>query len=435
MKTDIKQISEEIQDQYSNDTNPRPWIIGFSGGKDSTMLLQIVWIAISKLPKEKRTRDIYVVCNNTLVENPKILEYTERVLNKIEEAAKEQEMPISVHRTIPKLEETFWVRLIGFGYPAPNNMFRWCTDRLKIDPTSNFILEKVNQKGDAIILLGTRRDESATRSGTIKKHEIKGQRLRKHIYLPNTYVYTPIKDVSIDELWQYINQVKSPWKANNKELITLYRNANSGDCPLVIDKTTPACGNSRFGCWVCTVVRKDKSMEALVENGEEWMLPLMEFREYLVETRNNLNNREKKRRDGTETPGIPGPYTPKFRATLLKKLLQAQKEVRETQADMQLISKQELVAIQVIWNRDNFFENKVANIYNEVYQEELNIRDDMEENTLRENEILRDVTKRHPKDFELISDLLVLQRSRTILMKQRGLQNDLENKIEKYVAS
>ena len=270
MSLNVKELEAEILDQYYNDKNPRPWIIGFSGGKDSTMLLQIVWNSLKgNAPKE---RDIYVVCNNTLVENPKIIEYTETVLEKIQSAASQQNLPIKVIRTTPKLEESFWTNLIGKGYPAPNNMFRWCTEKLKINPTTKFIKEKIDDMGEVIILLGTRMDESSTRATRMKNHEVTGQRLRKHI-LPNAFVFAPLKDVTTDEVWQYIMQVKSPWNANNKELITLYRNANSGDCPLVIDDSTPSCGNSRFGCWVCTVVTKDRSMEALIDNGEEWMAP------------------------------------------------------------------------------------------------------------------------------------------------------------------
>lgn len=128
-----KQIQEEIIDQYFAKDNKRPWIVGFSGGKDSTMLLQLVWYALKSIPVELRTRKIYIVCNNTLVENPKILEYTEKVLGKIQKAAVEQLLPITVHRTAPKLEDTFWVNLIGRGYPSPNNVFRWCTERMKIN--------------------------------------------------------------------------------------------------------------------------------------------------------------------------------------------------------------------------------------------------------------------------------------------------------------
>lgn len=74
-----------------------------------------------------------------------------------------------------------------------------------------------------------------------------------------------------------------------------------GECPLVIDESTPSCGNSRFGCWTCTVVTKDKAMESLIKNGEEWMSPLLKYRDLLAFTTDPVNKdtyRNYKRRTG-----------------------------------------------------------------------------------------------------------------------------------------
>ncbi|MFD2524160.1 DNA phosphorothioation system sulfurtransferase DndC [Emticicia soli] len=431
MALDTKEIEKEIQEQYMEDDNYRPWIVGFSGGKDSTMLLQLVWTAIASLPEIYYKRHIYVVCNNTLVENPKIVEYTDKILLKIEKAALVQNIPLTIHKTIPRLEDTFWVNLLGKGYPAPNNLFRWCTERLKISPTTKFIVNKINEEGEAIILLGTRSDESSTRAKSIKKHEVKGRRLSKHMTLPNAHVYSPIKNVLIKDLWTYLQQVPSPWGANNKELVTLYQNANSGDCPLVIDTSTSSCGNSRFGCWVCTVVNRDKSLEALVANGEEWMIPLMELRDYLVNTRDLESVREVRRRNGQQIEGVLGPYKPHFRAEFLEKLLVAQREIQAEQSDISLINYQELVAIQVTWYRDNIFSFNVADIYNRVNG--TNIEIETNDKVLEEKTLLKEICKENPKDFELLNDLLALQKTRTILMNNRGLQTDLENKLENHI--
>lgn len=432
MSFNPKYIQKEIHEQYIEDDYNRPWILGFSGGKDSTMLLQLVWYALLEIPPQLRKRKIYVVCNNTLVENPMIIEYVERVLNQIQKEAHEQSMPIIVIRTIPSLEDTFWTKLIGLGYPAPNNVFRWCTERLKINPTTQFITETINETGEVILLLGTRSQESATRSKNIKKREVKGRRLRKHI-LPNAYVFAAIKDVKTDDLWTYLAQVPSPWKSSNKELITLYKNANSGDCPLVIDKDTPSCGNSRFGCWVCTVVKRDKSMEALIENGEEWMEPLMELRDELAASRDDEEKREKRRRDGSMREGMLGPYKPSFRAEFLEELLRAQKEIQQEKGDeMVLIKYQELVAIQVLWHRDSIFNYNVAEIYNKVYGTTITL-ESSNEKVIKEKNMLKSACQENPEDFKLINELLALQKSKTILMNNRGLQNDLENRMEQFI--
>jgi DNA sulfur modification protein DndC len=432
MALNISHLEHEIIDQYLYDEDAtRPWIIGFSGGKDSTMLLQTVWNALKKIEPVLLSRQIYVVCNDTLVENPRIVKFINKTLKKIQRAANEQQIPITVEETIPKLDDSFWVRLIGLGYPAPNKFYRWCTARLKINPTTRLITEKIGENGAAIILLGTRSDESSNRAASIKKHEIVGKRLRKH-QLPNAYVYAPLKDITTNELWQYLNQVPPPWGGNHKELVTLYRNANAGDCPLVIDDTTPSCGNSRFGCWVCTVVNKDKSMEGLIENGEEWMQPLVDIRNFLVETRDNPEVwREKRRRNGQINDNLWGPYKFDTRVEILRRVLKAQKGI-EQEEGVELITHQEMVLIQFHWFRDLFFKTKVSEIYNRIYKTKLYMSK-QEEKLKEESELLRKSCKQEPKDVELIQDLLALQRTKTLKMRKRGLLDDIENRLEQFI--
>jgi len=439
MAFDRKGIESEIIDQYVQTDGCMPWIIGYSGGKDSTMLLQLVWYALKKVPVEKRIRPIYVICNNTLVENPQVLNYVESSLEQIEKAAFKQSLPISVHQTTPALEDSFWVNLIGKGYPAPNSMFRWCTERLKIRPTTKFILDKIDEVGEVIILLGTRESESSNRAKTMKRHEIKGSRLRRHHSLPHAHVYTPIKKVDTNEVWTYLMAAQSPWGSKNHDLVTLYGNASSGDCPLITDISTPSCGQSRFGCWVCTVVNKDKSMEYLIENGEEWMEPLVDLRDFLHETidrkhpeyeKKKLDYRMNTRRNGSE--GL-GPYHPKWRKYILKSLLEAQKEIDQGKSGYKLITNQELVAIQVTWHRDDIFEYSVADIYKEVFKKDFAFQSEVSQAIIKEKELLKDACMPHEEDYKLINQLLTLQRSKTILMNKWGLHRDLENKLDECI--
>lgn len=252
------------------------------------MLLQLVWYALMDIPVDKRKRPIHVVCNDTLVENPIIQNYVNGVLKKIADAAVEQGLPVFVESTIPRLEDTFWVNVIGRGYPVPNNAFRWCTDKMKIKPTSRFIIEQVAENGEAIILIGTRSSESATRARSIKKHEIRGKRLTKHPHHPNTFVYSPIKDLFLEEVWYIINTMTSPWGADNSKLFQIYFDASADDyeCPtMVTDKSHSSCGQSRFGCWTCTVVKEDKSLTAQVAKGQMWLQPLLALRTSMFDER------------------------------------------------------------------------------------------------------------------------------------------------------
>ena len=125
--------------------NPLPWVIGYSGGKDSTATLQLIWNAVAQIPVSERRKPIYVISSDTLVETPVIVKYIDSALQKMNIAAKEQQLNLTAHKLTPQIQDTFWVNLIGKGYPAPNSVFRWCTDRMKIKPSNRFILDKVAQ--------------------------------------------------------------------------------------------------------------------------------------------------------------------------------------------------------------------------------------------------------------------------------------------------
>lgn len=445
MNSRIENIINELVDQYTYaDQSERPWIIGFSGGKDSTVLLTLVWRALEKVRKEmpfpfQLKRPVYVVCNDTMVENPIIAEYVDDVLSKIKEAARDQQLPIFVEKTIPKIEKTFWVNILGKGYPVPNNTFRWCTDRLKINPTSSFIIDQINEKGEAIILIGTRSAESTSRARSIKKHEIKGRRLTKHPNHPNTMVYSPIKELMLEEIWYLINSFPSPWGYDNSRLFEIYSNASADDyeCPTVVtDRKHTSCGQSRFGCWTCTVVKEDKSMSALIKNGENWMTPLLIYRNSLVLERNISENRMATRRNGqeaiTEDGHRQGSYAPEYRAKKLRELLELQKEIQITKPRIELITNQELIAIQVYWYRDGIFDYKVGEIFSKIYGRNIDTENaNIESST--EKRLLKSVCTANEKDFELINNLLSLQHSKTLLLTNYGLQNDIENRIERFV--
>lgn len=439
MKQKIKYIIDEVIDQYLYaDETLRPWIIGFSGGKDSTVLLQLVWEALTIIKNnisDNLQREVYVVCNDTMVENPIITEYVNRVLKTIETAARDQDLPIYVRKTIPRLEDSFFVNLIGRGYPAPNNTFRWCTERLKIKPTSRFILEQVELNSEAIILLGTRSDESVNRANSIKKHSTRGKRLSKHALSSNIFTYAPIKNLMLEEIWFIINTMPSPWGASNNELFQVYANASADDyeCPTAITENKhSSCGQSRFGCWVCTVVTKDKSMTAQVDNGVSWLTPLLNFRNAIVEERNLPESRMSTMRNGREAINGMGTYSPDYRASLLERLLLVQSEIQQEKPHVELISNQELIAIQVIWYRDLIFNHKVSKIYNKIYNTEFDMKN-QDVKIRREHELLQNACKDHPEDFELIQNFLTLQKNKSLNARKIGLNNDIEKELENFI--
>lgn len=299
-KTLMDQAKEEIKKVYLSDD--RPWVVGYSGGKDSTVVVQLVFEALRELESHLLTKKIYVISSDTLVETPLIIQSIDTTLKRVEEKAVELGLPIETHKVQPMIEQSFWVNIIGKGYPSPNQQFRWCTDRMKIDPANQFIKDKVDSFGEVIMLLGVREKESATRANVMKSHTTEGKLLMRHSTLSNAYVYAPIKKFDLDDVWNYLLNFDSPWGDDNNELYRLYSDSNSGECPLVVDKTVKesagSCGNSRFGCWVCTVVNEDKAVTGFINNGQDWMKPMLNFRNWLSSIRDDRSMRMKYRMNG-----------------------------------------------------------------------------------------------------------------------------------------
>jgi DNA sulfur modification protein DndC len=346
MITDIPGVIEQVRATYLADG--RPWIVGYSGGKDSTAVAQIVYYMLKGLRPTQRHKDVHIVCNDTLVETPLIVEHMTKTLNAIAVAANRDRLPILTKKTVPPLKSRFFVKVIGRGYPAPTRVFRWCTDHMKIRPTNAYIKEQISKAGEVVIVLGTRRSESSQRSRTIRHYEeLHGNgHLRPHGSLAGAYLYPAIQDLELEDVWTYLMEVKSPWGMKNRDLWVLYGKASGRDCPLVVDSTSQPCGSSRFGCWTCTVVRKDKSMEGLIDNGEEWLEPLLEYRDWLKEIREDRNLRECRRRDGTEAPG---PFTLQAREIMFRRLMDVEREV-----GMELIPREEKQEIQRLWELDGY---------------------------------------------------------------------------------
>ena len=346
-------IHVELLDEYQQDHN-HPWVVGYSGGKDSTLVAHLVFEMLLSLPPSMRTRHIHIVSNDTLVESPLVIRHAADSLREIRTAATAFGLPVKTYMTRPEVNQSFWVNLIGRGYPSPNRSFRWCTDRMKIQPTSRYIKEHINVSGEVILLLGVRRSESATRSGSVTRHD-NGGRLNPHGDLVGCMVFRPIVDLSTDEVWEFLACNASPWGGSHANLIKLYRDAGGGECPVVTQKSdTPSCGtrSSRFGCWTCTVVDKDRSLAGFVESGFGEFEPLMDFRDWLVSIRNDPNRRQARRRNGRITitsdgTFVPGPFTIQARAEIMERLQAVQAKTKQT-----LVTDEEVEVIRKIWAED-----------------------------------------------------------------------------------
>ncbi len=282
------------------------------------------------------------------------MEHVRISLAEIQKAVQAFDLPMVVVTTTPKPNQTFWVNLIGRGYPSPNRSFRWCTDRMKIQPTSNYIREQAGLSGEVVLLLGVRRTENAARASLAARYD-NGSRLNRHNDLPECLVFRPILELDTDDVWEFLAKNRPPWGGSYDRLIQLYRNAGGGECPVVTSTAdAPSCGttSSRFGCWTCTVVEKDKSLAGFVDSGFDQFMPLLKFRDWLVEIRNDPSRRLARRRNGCVTITkkgvfVPGPFNMATRREILDRLL-----VLQAQSKMVLIGQSEIECIRELWVED-----------------------------------------------------------------------------------
>jgi DNA sulfur modification protein DndC len=454
LKATVAQLCEEIRTLYCADTVP--WIVGYSGGKDSTATLQLTWMALATLPPEQRTKAVHVISTDTLVENPIVASWVTHSLDVMAEAARKQGMPFKPMRLTPRVEDSFWVNLIGKGYPAPRHKFRWCTERLKIRPSNTFIMQVVNQTGEAILLLGARKAESQARAKVLNRntrYRVR-DRLSPNSTLPGCSVYTPIEDWSNDDVWMFLTQIDNPWGYDNKDLLGMYAGASQdGECPLVVDTSTPSCGDSRFGCWVCTLVEKDKSMSAMIQNDQEkeWMLPLLQLRNEL-DFRSNTGEQEHSDhhlRDFRRMSGavqlmhnglpIPGPYTQTSRERWLRKLLEAQIWIRKNGPanvrSIELITLPELQEIRRIWVIEKHeLEDTLPRLYELATGTKYpgSRLDDSLVLQASDLEMLREVCGVDKLHFELTRELLSVERQQHAASKRAGHYERLEKTFHRH---
>lgn len=371
----LQDLLDEIRYVYMSDE--RPWIIGYSGGKDSTVVTHLVYTMLKQLLPEERHKTVYIVSSDTLVENPLIKIYLDQMLQQIQTAANKDHdnLPLIVKKVTPEPDNSFWANVIGRGFPTPrtNGTFRWCTDRLKIAPSGKYIQSIIDtQDTEVVVLLGVRKAESIARKKRMEGRELLGHLLNRHETIKKAFVYPVIAELTTDDVWDILgqNQRKTAWGGDNNQLISLYAGADSGECPFAgissKDKQQQSCGQSRFGCWVCTVVKEDKSLNGFIRSGHRELLPLAEFRKWLMEIRDRDEYREKKRRDGTvyytanNELGY-GPFKWEARQMILRRLLQTQKKM-----NYELITIEELQAIDKIWDDEKDITRRtLVNLYYE----------------------------------------------------------------------
>ena len=323
---------------YKSDNEP--WIVGYSGGKDSTAVVKLVFQSLLRV--RGRRKPVTVIYCDTGVEIPMASALARKALNGLAAEARAFDLPIHTRILSPPLHERFFVKVIGRGYPPPTDKFRWCTDRLRIDPVSRFL--ESEQLESATVVLGVRESESSTRHLTLAENRTHDRYWKKQRGVRDRRLFMPIVDYSIRDVWLVNLLVDRPRTLRAKEVANLYAEA-SAECPTVRDIKGAPCGKARFGCWTCTVAKNGVTLRNLIAHGEERLEPLLQFRLWMESERNNPSNRWHKRRNGK--PGL-GPMTLGWRRIALDKLLKTQE-----QSGLHLIDAEEISAIHREWATDD----------------------------------------------------------------------------------
>ncbi len=413
-------------------SNDRPLVVTFSGGKDSTVVLQLVIEMLLELKREgQELKKTYVVSSDTTVEMPIIASYLENILESIDIFSQKEDLNISVNLIKPKVEESFFALMIGKGYPAPNQWFRWCTDRLKIRPATYFLESLVKKNQSILMLLGVRLDESVSRANSINSRELNFQGLSMHEQIPNAYVLSPIKDWTTLEVWQYLNSKSAPW-GSHESMMKLYSKGatlpdgtvrdGDADCNIALNPEAPSCGKTRFGCWTCTVIEKDRSMQGMVQNGEEWMKPLWEYREMLLDYRNREDKRNHRRRNAQL--GL-GAFNLDVRKELLEKLFIIEATNDFLERKVELISTEEVTIIQSYWNNDGDIENSAISLAIK-YGRDIEIYQNHEIEELLISMELNEESK------TLFTRVYEIEVARKNLSNRWGILGEIEERVENY---
>ena len=263
--------------------------------------------------------------------------------------------------------------------------------------------------------------------------------------LANSFIYSPLEDWSNDDVWLFLMQMPNPWGYRNKDLLTMYQGATSGgECPLVVDTSTPSCGDSRFGCWVCTLVEKDKSMHAMIQNDaeKEWMLPLLELRNELDPPKTESSDRAV--RDFRRMSGIvqlyrdrpiPGPYKQSareewFAQSPSSSAAHPRERPPEEVRDIDLITMEELEKIRQIWVVEKHeIEDRLPDVYEEATGRAYpgSRVDDNLALGREEVKLLRELSGEDELHFELVRELLSVERRHKSMLRRAGLFEAFES--------
>lgn len=422
----ISKVLKNLKKQFLVDN--RPWVLTFSGGKDSTLVLHLTMLMLLELKKEgHNSKKVYVMSSDTGVEMPIVEIYHFSKMKQLENFVKKEDLNVEVKIVEPKVEDSFWVCLLGKGYPSPNMMFRWCTQRIKINPTTSYLGNILASNETIIMLLGVRNDESDARAESIEKRELNERELTIHESLPNAYTYMPIKDISTSDLWTFLSNNKAPWGTHNDMMALYEKGSGEADCNIIMHPNSKSCGKTRFGCWTCTVVEKDSSMQGAIANGERWMIPMADFRDKLHRYRYDKTKRREKSKTGD---AVSGAFLLDVRKELFRELLEIEKSLKshfeQRGYRTKLLSDEQIITINIEHKNDGDFYDDVLKIANEYGRNFKIIETELSDD-------IKEICNDNDLDPCILNELLKEGHKHRHSLKRLGIKKEQNKLITAYV--
>lgn len=379
----LKHLDTYAQLIYMYIADKRPFSVAYSGGKDSTVTMDVVLKALLLIKhmygEKKIHKTTYVLFSDTLMEMDPVIEGIIKSINKIEEFGEKHKLNLNVKKVQPTIKNTYFSLQIGKGYMMPSrNSKRWCTSRLKIQPQKKAIVNILNNNKDGFIAVtGQRQDESIERKNRMQQQTIDGS-FKTHEF-KNCNLFAPIEHWKVNDVWNHIYNHKLDW-VDSITLGRVYAEASNdgGECRSLLEGfesgSKSGCGKSaRYGCWACMIFEKDKTLGALTKH-YPYMKHMEEYRNWMAQYKDGnwdkhrdvfIHGKHKMKTYDFENHRkgmkIPGGYNLIFRKDLLIRLMETERKVIK-ERKIPLISNEELAYIQECWVEDGDLEMSVLDI-------------------------------------------------------------------------
>jgi DNA sulfur modification protein DndC len=304
------------------------WALAYSGGKDSgaTVAATVHLIDTKRVPKPESLTVVYV---DTRLEAPPLIAVAYDLLEEVRRRG------YSARVVQPKLDHRFFVYMLGYGVVAPSGQFRWCTEKLKVDPMNAALAELYEQTQEKfLMLLGVRKGESIVRDERITVSCTRdggecGQGWFVHT-TPTEYAdqLSPLLHWRLCNVWDWLMLYESEHKFKTHFVAQAYG---------IDEEDSPADVNSRTGCVGCNLVDEDNMLARLLKM-QEWayLEPLTRlrplYRKYKL-AENRLGRAQTNLKQIEKRPVRLGPIALEEREELLEEILSIQREINAKRSD------------------------------------------------------------------------------------------------------